>query len=85
MTTRTKIRVLIADDHAVLREGMRNLLEQEKDFEVGHTSLVPYVNVEPYYDTRYKTVNRVRLVGGATQDRHSPSASSQPGYYWARG
>jgi len=29
-----KIRILIADDHAVLREGMRNLLEQEKDFEV---------------------------------------------------
>jgi len=29
-----KIRILIADDHAVLREGMRNLLEQEKDLEV---------------------------------------------------
>ncbi len=29
-----KTRILIADDHAVLREGMRNLLEREKDFEV---------------------------------------------------
>jgi len=29
-----KIRVILADDHAVLREGMRNLLEQEKDLEV---------------------------------------------------
>ena len=29
-----KVRILIADDHAVLREGMRNLLEQEGDFEV---------------------------------------------------
>ena len=29
-----KIRILIADDHAVLREGMRNLLAREKDFEV---------------------------------------------------
>jgi len=29
-----KVRILIADDHAVLREGMRNLLEEEKDFEV---------------------------------------------------
>jgi len=29
-----KIRILIADDHAVLREGMCNLLEQEKDLEV---------------------------------------------------
>jgi len=29
-----KTRILIADDHAVLREGMRQLLEQEKDMEV---------------------------------------------------
>ena len=29
-----KTRVMIADDHAVLREGMRRLLEQEKDMEV---------------------------------------------------
>lgn len=29
-----KTRILIADDHAVLREGMRQLLEQEKDLEV---------------------------------------------------
>ena len=29
-----KIKVLLADDHAVLREGMRNLLEREKDLEV---------------------------------------------------
>jgi len=29
-----KIRILIADDHAVLREGIRRLLEQEKDMEV---------------------------------------------------
>ncbi len=29
-----KIRILLADDHAVLREGMRNLIEREKDLEV---------------------------------------------------
>ncbi len=29
-----KLRILIADDHAVLREGMHNLLERERDFEV---------------------------------------------------
>ena len=29
-----KTRILIADDHAMLREGMRNLLEQERDFEL---------------------------------------------------
>jgi NarL family two-component system response regulator LiaR len=29
-----KTRIMIADDHAMLREGMRSLLEQEKDFEL---------------------------------------------------
>ncbi len=29
-----KIRVLLVDDHTVLREGMRNLLEREKDIEI---------------------------------------------------
>jgi len=29
-----KIRVLLADDHVVLREGMRNLIEREKDMEI---------------------------------------------------
>src|SRR3972149_3184055 len=29
-----KTRILIADDHAMLREGMRNLLQQEKDFDL---------------------------------------------------
>jgi len=29
-----KTRILIADDHAMLREGMHNLLSQEKDFEL---------------------------------------------------
>lgn len=32
--TTIKIKILLADDHAVLREGMRNLLQQEKDLEV---------------------------------------------------
>jgi len=30
----TKIKILIVDDHAVLREGMRHLLEENKDVEV---------------------------------------------------
>jgi NarL family two-component system response regulator LiaR len=29
-----KTRILVADDHAMLREGMRNLLSREKDFEL---------------------------------------------------
>ncbi len=33
-TTATKIRVLIADDHAILRDGLRKLLAEEEDIEV---------------------------------------------------
>jgi hypothetical protein len=45
---------------------LRYRLMVEKEFEVGRTSLVPYVNVEPYYDSRYGIVNRVRLIGGTS-------------------
>jgi hypothetical protein len=38
----------------------------EKEITAGRASIVPYVNVEPYYDSRYDTVNRVRLIPGAT-------------------
>jgi DNA-binding NarL/FixJ family response regulator len=32
--SRTRIRILIADDHPILRDGLRRLLESEPDFEV---------------------------------------------------
>jgi hypothetical protein len=38
----------------------------EKELVTGRASIVPYVNIEPYYDSRYDTVNRVRLIPGAT-------------------
>jgi hypothetical protein len=38
----------------------------EKEFKAGDTSIVPYANIEPYYDSRYGIVNRVRLIGGVT-------------------
>jgi len=38
----------------------------EKEISAGKCSIVPYVNAEPYYDSRYNTINRVRLIGGAT-------------------
>lgn len=38
----------------------------EKEFTAGRTSLVPYLNIEPYYDSRYEIVNRIRLIGGAS-------------------
>ena len=45
---------------------LRYRLMLEKEYTVGRTSIVPYVNVEPYYDSRYSIVNRIRLIGGAT-------------------
>ncbi|HRS21025.1 MAG TPA: response regulator transcription factor, partial [Clostridia bacterium] len=30
----SKIRILIADDHSIVREGLKQLLELEEDFEV---------------------------------------------------
>ena len=34
-----KTSILIADDHAMLRESMSNLLKREKDFEVVNTQV----------------------------------------------
>ena len=45
---------------------LRYRLMVEKEFKVGDTSIVPYVNFEPYYDSRYGIVNRFRLIGGVT-------------------
>jgi len=45
---------------------LRYRLMLEKEIAAWGTSIVPYVNAEPYYDSRYEIVNRVRLIGGAT-------------------
>ena len=45
---------------------LRYRLMVEKEFQVGQTSIVPYANIEPYYDSRYGIVNRVRVIGGVT-------------------
>ena len=55
----------IGDDHE-FSARIRYRLMVEKEIDIKKVSLVPYVNAEPYYDTRYSTVNRVRLIGGAT-------------------
>jgi Protein of unknown function (DUF2490) len=55
----------LGDNHE-FSARLRYRLMFEKEFLVRRASIVPYASVEPYYDTRYKTVNRVRLVGGAT-------------------
>jgi hypothetical protein len=55
----------IGDDD-VLSYRFRYRLMIEKEFSGRALSWVPYVNVEPYYDSRYETVNRVRAIGGTT-------------------
>ena len=44
----------------------RYRLMVEREFAKGRASVVPYINVEPYYDSRYETVNRIRWINGAT-------------------
>jgi hypothetical protein len=44
----------------------RYRLMLEKEFVAGSVSLVPFMSVEPFYDTRFATVNRIRLIGGTT-------------------
>ncbi|HLO82806.1 MAG TPA: DUF2490 domain-containing protein [Chitinophagaceae bacterium] len=38
----------------------------EKEFKAGQGSIVPYLNAEPYWDSRYTSFNRIRIIGGAT-------------------
>jgi hypothetical protein len=38
----------------------------EREFLKGKTSVIPYISVEPYWDSRYEMFNRVRTIGGAT-------------------
>jgi hypothetical protein len=38
----------------------------EKEFKGEKSSIVPYVNAEPYWDSRYESFSRVRLIGGLT-------------------
>jgi len=38
----------------------------EREFLKGKTSLIPYINFEPFWDSRYDIFNRVRVIGGTT-------------------
>ena len=60
---RTDLRWLGKDSHE-FSNRWRYRLMLEKEFGAGRVSFVPYVNVEPYYDSRYDTVNRFRLIAG---------------------
>ena len=62
---RTDLRWLGKDSHE-FSNRWRYRFMLEKEVTAGRASVVPYVNVEPYYDSRYDTVNRVRLIVGSS-------------------
>jgi Protein of unknown function (DUF2490) len=77
---RSELRWLGKDTHD-LSNRWRYRLMVEKEFGAGRLSLVPYVNVEPYYDSRYDTVNRVRLIAGSSIAWASRTALEVNGTY----
>jgi hypothetical protein len=56
----------LGDTDAEFSTRLRYRLLAEKEFTAGRGSIVPYVSVEPYFDSRYGTVNRVRAITGAS-------------------
>lgn len=62
---RTDLRWL-GSEEADFSNRWRYRLMVEREIAKGRTSIVPYVNVEPYYDSRYDTVSRVRVIPGAS-------------------
>lgn len=62
---RTEFRWLGKESHD-LSSRWRYRLLLEKELITRRVSFVPYVSVEPYYDSRYDTVNRVRCIGGTS-------------------
>jgi hypothetical protein len=62
---RTDLRWL-GDDNPEFSSRWRYRVMVEREFTAGRASVVPYVNVEPYYDSRYETVNRVRAIAGTS-------------------
>jgi hypothetical protein len=62
---RSELRWLGSGD-AEFSTRWRYRLLVEREFATKRGSFVPYVSVEPYYDSRYETVNRVRLIGGTS-------------------
>lgn len=50
----------------------------EKEFKYKNYSLVPYINIEPYWDSRYSKITKTRLIAGGTttwKDRYAIEAN----------
>lgn len=61
---RPEVRWLGEENILSYRIRLRAMLERE--YTTGNWSFVPYFNVEPYWDSRYSTISRVRWIGGTT-------------------
>lgn len=61
---RTELRWLGQDNE--LSERLRYRLMIEKELNTKKVSFVPYFNFEPYYDSRYNTINRMRFICGSS-------------------
>jgi len=61
---RTDLRWLGDDPAFSYRFRVRWMIE--KEYKAGRGSIVPYLNAELFWDSRYSEINRVRIIGGAT-------------------
>ena len=62
-------------------QRLRNRLQYEYEMQLGERSIVPYTNLELWYDTRYDGLSRYKIELGATFV-FSPMADLTP--YFAR-
>ena len=53
-------------DPADLSTRWRYRMQVEREHQVGRTSVVPFVNGEAFFDSRYETINRIRTSPGAS-------------------
>ncbi len=53
-------------EEPVFSYRIRYRILAEKEYAFDNFSWVPYVSVEPFWDSRYNRVNRVRAIGGST-------------------
>ncbi|HRI79810.1 MAG TPA: hypothetical protein PLR06_09780, partial [Cyclobacteriaceae bacterium] len=51
---------------AVFSYRLRYRIMIEKELKLGGSDIVPYVNIEPFWDSRYSKVVKTRIIGGAT-------------------
>ena len=61
---RTDLRWLGQESNFSYRFRYRIMLE--KEYTAGRSSIVPYINAEPFWDSRYLTFSRIRVISGAT-------------------